>query len=248
MNCCIIYPISGKLQVFLPEVVSLFLLFIRTLLVYAAVIGGLRFTGKRQLGELSTSEFAVTILVSELASIPLQDTATPLLGGIVPLATLLAVEVLLSCLCRKSPGIRRILCGNPCIVIRDGKFDPNMLRLLRLSPEDVLEGLRMQGVSRMEDVLCGIVETNGQLSVILHADRQPLTPSDCLLHPDETGMALVLVSEGKILRRNMEQLGRDEQWILQQCRRRGITSLKDVYLMTLDDQNNLFLQRQEESV
>ena len=100
----------------------------------------------------------------------------------------------------------------------------------------------------MDDVRCGIVETNGQLSVILYADRQPLTPADCLLHPEETGMALVLVSEGKLIHRNMQQLGRDEQWILQQCRRHGISSLKDVYLMTLDDQNNLFLQRQGESV
>lgn len=133
----------------------------RTLLVYAALIGGLRFTGKRQLGELSTSEFAVTILVSELASVPLQDPAIPLLGGIVPLVTLLAVEVLLSCLCRRSIRFRRLLCGNPCMVIRDGKFDPDMLRLLRLSPEDVLEGLRMAGVALVSDVRCGIIETNG---------------------------------------------------------------------------------------
>ena len=131
----------------------------RTLLVYAALIGGLRFTGKRQLGELSTSEFAVTILVSELASVPLQDPAIPLLGGIVPLVTLLAVEVLLSCLCRRSIRFRRLLCGNPCMVIRDGKFDPDMLRLLRLSPEDVLEGLRMAGVALVSDVRCGIIET-----------------------------------------------------------------------------------------
>lgn len=226
----------------------MFLLFIRTLLVYAAVIGGLRFTGKRQLGELSTSEFAVTILVSELASIPLQDAAVPLLGGMVPLATLLAVEILLSYLCRKSRWFRQLLCGNPCVVIQDGKFDPKMLRLLRLCPEDILDGLRMSGVTSMEDVRYGIVETNGQLSVILRADRQPLTPSDCLLHPDEVGMATILVSEGKILYRNAQQLGKDEQWILQQCHRHGISSLQDVFLMTLDDQNNLFLQRQEESV
>lgn len=155
----------------------------RTLLVYAALIGGLRFTGKRQLGELSTSEFAVTILVSELASVPLQDPAIPLLGGIVPLVTLLAVEVLLSCLCRRSIRFRRLLCGNPCMVIRDGKFDPDMLRLLRLSPEDVLEGLRMAGVALVSDVRCGIIETNGQLSVLPYADKQPLTPSDLGKHP-----------------------------------------------------------------
>lgn len=217
----------------------------RTLLVYAALIGGLRFTGKRQLGELSTSEFAVTILVSELASVPLQDPAIPLLGGIVPLVTLLAVEVLLSCLCRRSIRFRRLLCGNPCMVIRDGKFDPDMLRLLRLSPEDVLEGLRMAGVALVSDVRCGIIETNGQLSVLPYADKQPLTPSDLGKHPKDTGMARVLIFEGKIRRGVLRQLGKDEAWLLRTCRARGIHAPEDVFLLTLDDCGNLFVQTRE---
>lgn len=217
----------------------------RTLLVYAALIGGLRFTGKRQLGELSTSEFAVTILVSELASVPLQDPAIPLLGGIVPLVTLLAVEVLLSCLCRRSIRFRRLLCGNPCMVIRDGKFDPDMLRLLRLSPEDVLEGLRMAGVALVSDVRCGIIETNGQLSVLPYADKQPLTPSDLGKHPQNAGMARVLIFEGKIRRGVLRQLGKDEAWLLRTCRARGIHAPEDVFLLTLDDCGNLFVQTRE---
>ena len=217
----------------------------RTLLVYAALIGGLRFTGKRQLGALSTSEFAVTILVSELASVPLQDPAIPLLGGIVPLVTLLAVEVLLSCLCRRSIRFRRLLCGNPCMVIRDGKFDPDMLRLLRLSPEDVLEGLRMAGVALVSDVRCGIIETNGQLSVLPYADKQPLTPSDLGKHPKDAGMARVLIFEGKIRRGVLRQLGKDEAWLLRTCRARGIHAPEDVFLLTLDDCGNLFVQTRE---
>lgn len=217
----------------------------RTLLVYAALIGGLRFTGKRQLGELSTSEFAVTILVSELASVPLQDPAIPLLGGIVPLVTLLAVEVLLSCLCRRSIRFRRLLCGNPCMVIRDGKFDPDMLRLLRLSPEDVLEGLRMAGVALVSDVRCGIIETNGQLSVLPYADKQPLTPSDLGKHPKDAGMARVLIFEGKIRRGVLRQLGKDEAWLLRTCRARGIHAPEDIFLLTLDDCGNLFVQTRE---
>lgn len=217
----------------------------RTLLVYAALIGGLRFTGKRQLGELSTSEFAVTILVSELASVPLQDPAIPLLGGIVPLVTLLAVEVLLSCLCRRSIRFRRLLCGNPCMVIRDGKFDPDMLRLLRLSPEDVLEGLRTAGVALVSDVRCGIIETNGQLSVLPYADKQPLTPSDLGKHPKDAGMARVLIFEGKIRRGVLRQLGKDEAWLLRTCRARGIHAPEDVFLLTLDDCGNLFVQTRE---
>ena len=217
----------------------------RTLLVYAALIGGLRFTGKRQLGELSTSAFAVPILVSELASVPLQDPAIPLLGGIVPLVRLLAVEVLLSCLCRRSIRFRRLLCGNPCMVIRDGKFDPDMLRLLRLSPEDVLEGLRMAGVALVSDVRCGIIETNGQLSVLPYADKQPLTPSDLGKHPKDAGMARVLIFEGKIRRGVLRQLGKDEAWLLRTCRARGIHAPEDVFLLTLDDCGNLFVQTRE---
>lgn len=221
------------------------LLFIRTLIVYAAVIGGLRFTGKRQLGELSTSEFAVTILVSELASIPLQDTAVPLLGGIVPMVTLLTVEILLSCLCRRSRRARRLLCGNPCIVIKDGQFDTQMLRTLRLSPDDVLEALRIAGVTRISDVRYAIIETNGQVSVIPRADQQPLTPADCRMHPHEVGMALVLVSDGTMIDSNIHQLGKTRDWVLEQCRAHGIRSLEDVFLLTLDDKDNLFLQRQD---
>ena len=217
----------------------------RTLLVYAALIGGLRFTGKRQLGELSTSEFAVTILVSELASVPLQDPAIPLLGGIVTLVTLLAVEVLLSCLCRRSIRFRRLLCGNPCMVIRDGKFDPDMLRLLRLSPEDVLEGLRMAGVALVSDVRCGIIETNGQLSVLPYADKQPLTPSDLGKHPKDAGMARVLIFEGKIRRGVLRQLGKDEAWLLRTCRARGIDATEAVFLVTMADRGNLLVQPRE---
>lgn len=217
-------------------------LFLRTLLVYVAVIGGLRFTGKRQLGELSTSEFAVTILVSELASIPLQDTAVPLLGGVVPLLTLLSVEVLLSCLCRRSRRLRRLLSGNPCVIIKDGQFDAKMLRLLRLSPDDIIEGLRIAGYSRIGDVRYAIVETNGQLSVIPYAQHEPLTPADVKLQPDQTGMALVVIENGAIIRHNLQRLGRTEDWLLLQCRKHGVMSLTNVFLMTLDDCGNVFIQ------
>ncbi len=226
----------------------MFLLFLRTLLVYAAVIGGLRFAGKRQLGELSTSEFAVTILVSELASIPLQDTAVPLLGGVVPLATLLAVEVLLSCLCRRSRRARRLLCGNSCVVIKDGVFDTKMLRILRLAPEDILEGLRIAGVTRIEDVRYAIVETNGQLSVIPRAAQQPLTPEHLQMQPAEQGMPLIVVSDGKLVHYNIRQLGQTEESIAQLCRERGAASLNNVFLLTLDDCGNVFLQLRDGGV
>lgn len=218
--------------------------FFRTLFVYAAVIGGLRFAGKRQLGELSTSEFAVTILVSELATIPLQDSAVPLLGGIIPLATLLSIEIVVSCLCRSSRRARHILCGNPCIVIRDGKFVPQMLRSLRLSPEDILESLRLSGIINIHDVRYAIVETNGQLSIIPYADLQPLTPSDVRLTPEDKGISHILIENGTVISEELQQLNKSVDWLLQQCRRHGAKSFADVYCFTVDDCGNQFFQLQ----
>lgn len=125
-------------------------------------------------------------------------------------------------------------------------MDAKMLRMLRLSPEDILEGLRIAGVPKIDDVRYAIIETNGQLSVIPRADRQPLTPSDIRLHPDEAGIAQVLVSDGKVIQHNLKQLDKDEQWLLRQCRRRGISSLSEVFLLTLDDQGNLFIQKNKQ--
>ena len=153
------------------------LLFLRTILLYFAVVFGLRLSGKRQLGELSTSEFAVTILVSELASIPLQDVAVPLFNGIIPLITLVCLEVLLATLCRVSSRARRILCGNPCIIIKNGTVDQKMMKDLRLSVDDLMEALRLAGASKISDIRYAIVETNGQLSVLLKAEAQPVTPA-----------------------------------------------------------------------
>lgn len=224
------------------------LLFLRTILLYFAVVFGLRLSGKRQLGELSTSEFAVTILVSELASIPLQDVAVPLFNGIVPLLTLVCLEVLLATLCRKSSRARRVLCGNPCIIIKNGTIDQKMLKDLRLSIEDVMEALRLAGASNLSDIRYAIVETNGQLSVILKAEAQPVIPSQINIHPHEVGVPLILISNGTVIRKNLLALGKNEDWLLKQCKRQHCSSFSDVFLFTLDDSGNQFIQAVQKGV
>lgn len=218
------------------------LLFLRTILLYFAVVFGLRLSGKRQLGELSTSEFAVTILVSEVASIPLQDAAVPLFNGIVPLLTLVCLEVLLATLCRISSRARRVLCGNPCIIIKNGKIDQKMLKDLRLSIEDVLEALRLAGAAKISDIRYAIVETNGQLSVMLKAEAQPVVPSQINLHPTEAGVPYILISNGTVIQKNLLALGKNEDWLLAQCKRQHCSSFSEVFLFTLDDSGNQFIQ------
>lgn len=218
------------------------LLFLRTILLYFAVVFGLRLSGKRQLGELSTSEFAVTILVSELASIPLQDVAVPLFNGIIPLITLVCLEVLLATLCRVSSRARRILCGNPCIIIKNGTVDQKMMKDLRLSVDDLMEALRLAGASKISDIRYAIVETNGQLSVLLKAEAQPVTPAQTGLNPPEAGIPLILIANGTVISQNLQVLGKDEDWLRAQCRRARCGSFDDVYLFTLDDAGNQFIQ------
>ena len=218
------------------------LLFLRTILLYFAVVFGLRLSGKRQLGELSTSEFAVTILVSDLASIPLQDVAVPLFNGIVPLVTLVCLEVLLATLCRKSSRARRILCGNPCIIIKNGTIDQKMMKDLRLSIDDLMEALRLAGAPKLSDIRYAIVETNGQLSVIQKSEAQPVVPAQMNLHPQEVGVPLVLISDGAVIGRNLQVLDKDEDWLRAQCKRAHCDSFSDVYLFTLDDAGNQFIQ------
>lgn len=218
------------------------LLFVRTIILYVSVIFGLRLSGKRQLGELSTSEFAVTILVSELASIPLQDVAVPMFNGVIPLFTLVCLEVLMGTLCQKSRRFRRLLAGNPCIIIKNGRLDQRMLRELRLSIDDVMEGLRLAGASKIADIRYAIVETSGQLSVILKSECQPVTPSQINLHPSEVGMPLILIFSGSVIKQNLIQLRKSEEWLLEQCKKEHISSLSDVFLFTMDDCGNKFIQ------
>ncbi|MGN1014222.1 MAG: DUF421 domain-containing protein [Butyricicoccus sp.] len=221
------------------------LLFLRTILLYFIVIIGLRLSGKRQLGELSTSEFAVTILVSELASIPLQDVAVPLFNGLIPLLTLVCLEIFIAELCRRNRKIHRLFSGNPCIIIQNGKLDQTMLRNLRLSADDVLEGLRLAGSPKLQDIRYAILETNGQLSVLLKAEAQPVTSFDLNLHPSEVGVPLILITDGKVVRHNLLQLNKTEDWLLEQCKKQHLSSFEEVFLFTLDDSGNQFIQRKE---
>lgn len=221
------------------------LLFLRTIILYLSVILGLRLSGKRQLGELSTSEFAVTILVSDLASIPLQDVAVPLFNGMVPLLTLVSLEVIMASVSRNNRRLRSLLSGNPCIVVKNGTIDQRMLKELRLSVDDVLEGLRLAGAPNLKDIRYAIVERNGQLSVILRTEAQPATPAQHGLHPSEVGLPLVLISSGEVIEKNLHELNKTEQWLLEQCKKQHCSSFQEVFLFTLDDSGNQFLQRMD---
>ncbi|MBS6640947.1 MAG: DUF421 domain-containing protein [Clostridiaceae bacterium] len=217
---------------------------LRTLLLYIAVIAAIRLMGKRQIGDLDPSELVVTILVSDLAAVPMQDLGIPMVSGLVPIATLIVLEILLSFLALKSRPFRRLLNGQPAIIIRSGKLDIQKLRQMRLTTDEVIETLRKQNVASVADVKYGVIEPDGTLTVIPRQAKQPVTADMLGLSPRDAGLPLVVVSDGKLVNRSLQLLHLDPRDIENRLNNQSI-ALSDVFLMTLDDCGNTFLQRKE---
>ena len=217
---------------------------LRTLFLYITVVCAVRLMGKRQIGELDPSELAVTILVSDLAAVPMQDLGIPMLNGIVPIATLVMLEILLSFVALKHRGFRRLLNGQPAIIIRSGQLDIKKLRQMRLTTDEIVQALRKQNVSAVADVKYGVIEPDGTLTVILKRDKQPVTAEMLALTPKDEGLPLVVVSDGRPVTRSLRLLGLEAQDIEKRLHNQGL-ALPDVFLMTLDDCGNSFIQRKE---
>ena len=219
--------------------------FIRTLILYLSLVVALRLMGKRQIGELEPTELVVTILVSELAAIPMQDSGLPLVSGLIPIIVLICAEILLSYFCLKSIGLRRILGGKPCIVIRRGKIDREKLKDMRVTTDEVLQELRLNNIEKLSDIKYGIIETNGRMSFVFYPKAKPLNAGMLSLSPLDTGIPLVIISDGKFILENLKKLNQTTDWAEKQVRKQHILSVQDVFLMTLDESGNQFIQAKE---
>lgn len=218
--------------------------FVRTIILYILIVIALRIMGKRQISELDPIDLVISLLISDLAAIPMQDAAIPLIYGVVPIATLIAFEVLSSFLALKSSRFRTALNGHPVVIISHGKIDMSQMKKMRLTNEEIVSGLRQQGISSVSDVKYGVFETNGQLSVVLYPPKQPLTAEVLQIDAPDTGLPVVVISDGKLRKNSLIFLKKDEKEILGQLRNRGL-AVKDVMLMTLDDCGNTFIQTKE---
>lgn len=213
-------------------------MFFRALILYALVVTGIRIMGKRQVGELQPFELVVTIMIAELASVPMENTGTPLLNGIVPILALLLAEVFISYITLKSERARTIVCGSPSIVIQNGKIVQRELARLRYNVNDLLEQLREKNIVNVSDVEFAILETNGQLSVIPKPQKRPVTAEDLNLSTRYEGLPYTLIMDGHIQHKNLAKAGVDINWLLQQLEIRGLKP-KDVFFAYLDSQRNL---------
>lgn len=220
--------------------------FLRTVLLYALLIVGLRLTGKRQIGQLEPIEFVLMMLLSDLASVPMQDFGLPLLQGVIPIATLLAISTLLSGISMCSVRFRSLVCGEPTLIIRDGILQQSAMKRSRLTLDEVLEELRVQGVSALDDVKYAVLETSGQLSVLLRADVQPATPRQMGLKvADDVFIPVILIDNGRLMGKNLQKLGLDEKWLQKQLKTHKVHRVQEVFLMAADRGGSVVLVKKE---
>ena len=223
----------------------MFVVFFRTLIIYFVIIACLRIMGKRQLGELQPSEFVIAILVSNIATLSIEDTDIPLIGAIMPIITLMGAEVLLSYITLKSGKAQSVVSGNPVVVIRNGKIDQKSMRDLRFSIEDLISQLRIAGFFDVEEVSWAIVETNGQLTVYPKPEAQPLTPKS-FSNPESvcSSPPFVLISDGVPCSKALSSCNLTEKWLFGILEKEKI-SIKDVFLMTADSSAKYYIVKKE---
>ena len=187
--------------------------YIRTIFLYLILIAVVRIMGKRQIGEMEASEFVVTMLVANLAAIPMQDGGIPLYSGLVPILTVLGVELVLSSLSLRSIRLRRILCGNPVILIENGRIQQENLRATRVTMDELMGHLREKDVLDVETVQYAILETNGNLSVFPYPKEMPPSARDLGVTPKDRFLPVTIIEDGYLFRENLTRAGKDEAWV-----------------------------------
>ena len=224
------------------------ILSVRTLVLYLVIVAGLRLMGKRQLGELQPSELVVTILISNLATLPIEETSVPLLGGVGPILLLVCFEVVVSWISLKSRRARRIISGQPVTVIQGGKVMEARLRDLRFSLDDLMEELRQNGIFDLREVEYAVVETNGKLSVYQHYGARPLTPDMLGLQPPSSQCPppVVVISDGELLNQSLASCGMTRSQLEKRLKQHKI-KMEEVFLMVCDRSGGYFLLPKEKT-
>ncbi len=218
---------------------------IRAIILYTLIIFAIRLMGKRQIGELQPGELAITILISNIAVLPIEDINVPLALGAVPILTLVCFELLISILNMKSSKLRTILSGKPMFVIQNGKINQKAIKALRFTIDDLMEGLRSCEVFDISQVAYAIVETNGSMSVIKKFQSQNVTAQMLELKDQPTTIPLVIVSDGKIVDDNLKEMGLTKKWLLNELQQENINE-KDIFIMTSDPNKNTFISLKEQ--
>ena len=208
--------------------------YFRTLFLYLVLIFAVRLMGKRQIGEMEPAEFVVTMLVANLAAIPMQDGAIPLYSGLVPILTVLGVELVLSGMILRSVRLRRLLCGKPVILIDNGRILQENLRSARINLDELTGQLRAKDVLDIRTVQFAILETSGDLSVFPYPKEKPASAKDAGVQAGKQHLPVTVVEDGYLSRENLARASKDEAW-LQKVLSQHNCGVKETFLLTVDE-------------
>jgi uncharacterized membrane protein YcaP (DUF421 family) len=221
------------------------LVILRTGILFTVVVVFLRIMGKRQIGQLQPYELAIVILISELAAIPMENTSIPILGGLIPIFILFTAQGLLAYISLKSEKARGVICGTPSILIENSQLVEAEMRRQRYNINDLLEQLRSKNVANLADVEYAILETSGELSVILKSQKRPLTPEDLNLPTSYEGLPTTLIIDGLIFHDNLKKINLSVEWLRTELSKFGIDDLNNVLFSYIDTQGKLYYQEKD---
>lgn len=219
------------------RVIGLITTIIRTAVLYFFLTFSIRLMGKRQIGDMQPNELVITLLISEIAAIPLQDTSQPLLLGIASIFILVILEIVMSVLSLKSLKIRKLMSGKSVVIIKNGIIDQHAMKKVRMTVLDLIELLRGQNIFDISTVAFAVLEVNGELSVLLKNSEQPATAGDLNIEKPDTALPLPVITDGKILPETLEALQIEEAQILKILKSYE-SDVKNIFLMTMDRYGN----------
>ncbi len=220
----------------------MFIVFLRVLIIYVTVLVFLRLMGKRQIGEMQPYEVVITLIIADLATLPMSDTNIPLMNGLLPLAILVLIHFFITLLTRKSIKIRRLMSGTPVIVISPKGIEYDALKQLNMNIDDLLESIRQCNYYSFDQVLYAIIETNGKMSVIPVSANAPATAEDVKVQNPPASLPHVIVSDGKIIKDEMKQVPIDNKKLNKILKSLKIESIKQIIILSLTSEGKMYYQ------
>ena len=218
--------------------------FFRSIVLYIIVLIVMRLMGKREISQMQPFELAISIMIADLASIPMTEIGIPIFNGIVPILGLLLMHLVISVINIKSIALRKFICGKPSILIYRGKIDEKVLKKERFTINELQERLRRNNIFNLGDVEYAILETSGEVTVIQKPEKRGTTPEDFQIIPEYEGIPYDLVIDGKVMYKNLEQLGKNEKWLEKQLVPFKMKP-QEALVVTIDGKNQIFCQKKE---
>ena len=220
----------------------MYILAIRSLILYIFILIAIRLMGKRQIAQLQPFEFVVILVISEMVSVALQSTNIPLINTVIPIIVLVICQVFIAQMDLKSDKFRNLICGSPAVLISNGELQEKTMVSQRLDINDILEQMRAKGFFDIEDIAYAILETNGQISFMPRSAIRPVQPCDMELDVPAEHPAITLIMDGKINYNHLQWAKVDVNQLMQAIKKAGFPNEKDIFIASLDYQNNLFVQ------